>query len=292
MFAETFLLDGCKFTSDSRFIRLDKISKPLTSEAIEKFEAETYLSIASVLSNRAIRILTAEKTKEGFSFGCSIEDGNFNDVANALPIFKKLLSLDNSLFSSYIDSAQLFHRSLLMKDIDFSVAFSLLVFSLESISNQVYGRKNKKRHMIRFAKHYIPANERFLKNEIRQLEFDDTRRMEALYKKMLGQSYQLRCDFVHDAKILAPLNRIAERLSMAFISNDGVQLFPSYSWLRRITHMALRNFLEQEESKGNNTIESYFKGYEMTHFKIKRAPIQKGQLLTENDLHLQQLKEF
>lgn len=58
-----------------------------------------------------------------------------------------------------MDSAQLFHRSLLMKNVDFSVAFSLLVFSLENMSNRVYGTKNKKRHLDRFAKRYVPAEE-------------------------------------------------------------------------------------------------------------------------------------
>jgi hypothetical protein len=49
--------------------------------------------------------------------------------------------------------------------------------------------------------------------------------------------------------------------------------------------------LEQEESKVNNTMESYFDGYELTHFKVKKGTYSKRALLTENEIYLQQLSE-
>ncbi len=284
MFADNLVFNNCRVTPDSRYIIIEKPSKGLPTESLDRFEVETLLSVISLFSNKIIRVVSSKKIPVGYSFTCLVEDGNFTDFENAQSAFKKLLTLDSSIFNSYIDSAQLFSKSLLLKDVDFSVAFSLLVFSIENMSNRIYGNNNKKRHLVRFAKNYVPFEKRFFQNEIRQLEFNDSRKMETLFKEMLFQSYLLRCNFVHDAQLVSPLSQIAERLSMAFISNDGLQLFPSYSWLRRIAHIALTNFLEQQKEKATNTLESYFETVEMRHF-ISKGAIQKGQLLTENEIY-------
>ena len=38
-------------------------------------------------------------------------------------------------------------------------------------------------------------------------------------------------------------------------------------------------------------MESYFDGYELTHFKVKKGTYSKRALLTENEIYLQQLSE-
>ena len=287
---DSLLLNDCKFMPDSKYVAVEKRPRrEFLTESVEKFEVETLLGIVSLLSNKIARIVAARRIPSGYSFSCLVEDGDFDDLMNVQSNFKKLLELDSSLFTFYVDSAQLFSKSLLLKDIDFSVAFSLLVFSIENMSNRIYGTKNKKRHLVRFAKNYVPLEKRFLTNEIRQLEFSGAREMEALFKRMLSESYSMRCNFVHDAQPISPLSQIAEHLSMAFVSNDGKQVFPSYSWLRRVSHVALTNFLEKQQSKSTNTLESYFDTYETSHFKPKKA-IEKGQQITENDVYLQRIE--
>jgi len=90
--------------------------------------------------------------------------------------------------------------------------------------------------------------------------------------------------------MLPTLSKTANGLSMAFISNDQISVFPSYNWLKRITNLALVSFLDQEEHKGRNSLSQYFHSYEVVNFKAKRA-FPKGQELDENYVYLQQLTD-
>lgn len=292
---KTVRLDGLEFSSHDVMSRSFEVRKAMRRTPsfldVKRFETETYLSVISVLSNKIIKIQTMSETPSGLSSTCSIEDGVFNNIADVEPMLKKLLCVDASIFGSFIDSARLFHDSLITREANYSVAFVLLVFSLENIPNRIYTkRESKRRKLIRFAKKFV-TSDIFTQNEIRQLEFNDPRRLNALFERLLSQCYQFRCDYTHDAKMISPLSQIAERLSMAFISNDQVSIFPSYSWLRKITHIALTHFLAQEPCKGKNSIDSYFDSYETGSFKAKKA-IQQGQFLTDSDVYLQQLGNF
>jgi len=295
MSTKTFRFNGSEFCSDDGMSKLFEIRKAMRRKysfpTIERFEAKTYLGIISVLSNKIIKILNMSEVANGYSFACSIEDGVFKDLADVELTYRKLLHIDSSIFDSFVDSAQLFHDSLVTKEIDYSAAFVLLVFSLENIPNRIYSKKQgKKQKLVRFAKKYV-TSEKFTQSEIRQLEFDDSRKMNVLFEKLLFQSYKFRCNYVHDARMIPPLSQVADRMSMAFISNDYTSIFPSYSWLRRVTHIALTNFLIQEPSKGKNSIDNYFDRYETGRFTAKKA-IQSGQLVTDNDVYLQRLHGF
>jgi len=69
MFSQNLVLDGCKFSPDSRYITIEKTSREmLPMDSIDRFEVETLLSILSLLSNKAIRIFESKKIAASFSF--------------------------------------------------------------------------------------------------------------------------------------------------------------------------------------------------------------------------------
>jgi hypothetical protein len=286
---------GCELSSEdgkSKSFEIRNVVRKISQfPDTQRFEAEVYLSLFSLLSNKMIKVVTMNTTPSGFELKCSIEDGVFEEIVRAQPEFEKFLCIDSSLFSSFIDTAQAFYKSLIAKDVGYSIAFALMIFSLENMANRVYPSKQRKASkLVKFVKKYV-SHDRFEKNEIRQLEFTDSNQLNMLFKRLLIQSYRLRCDFVHETKQIPALSQIADRLALAFVSNDYVSLFPSYGWLRRIAHIALTTFLSQEEYHGKNSMEDYFDENEIGRFTAKRA-IQKGQFVTENDVYLQRLKDF
>ena len=151
------------------------------------------------------------------------------------------------------------------------MAFASLIYSVESIANVLYENKGwrKRKRFIKFVENYVDA-ERFLENEIRQLEFVGKQKNKNLvFRELLNRSYFFRNDYVHHGKMLPSLSKMANHQIMAFISNDQVSVYPSYNWLRRITNLALVNFLNQETCKGKNSLSQYFQPYESIQFKTK-----------------------
>lgn len=72
----------------------------------------------------------------------------------------------------------------------------------------------------------------FSPNEIRHLEYTGKQKdSNAVFRELLNQSYVFRNDYVHAGKILPTLSRLADDMSMAFISNDRVKVFPSHALL-------------------------------------------------------------
>ena len=259
---------------------------------VEIFEAKTCTSIISLLTNKIISLSEPSISNKQVIFKATIQ-GTFKEIIDVENKLNKLLRIDTSLFTPLISSSQRFHDSINIEKTNYSVAFVLLIFSLESIPNILYEQKKhwaKRKKLVRFVEKYV-KNERFTKEEIRQLDFQGKQKnIDLVFRELLSQSYQFRCDYVHDGKMLPTLSKTANRLSMAFISNDQVSLFPSYNWLRRITNLALVNFLNQEKCKGRNSLSQYFHSYEIAKFKAKRA-FPKGQKLDENYVYLQQLTD-
>lgn len=259
---------------------------------VEIFEAKTCTSIISLLTNKIISLSEPSISNKQAIFKATIQ-GTFKEIIDVENKLNKLLRIDTSLFTPLISSSQRFHDSISLEKTNYSVASVLLIFSLEGISNILYEQKKhwaKRKKLVRFVEKYV-KNERFTKEEIRQLDFQGKQKnIDLVFRELLSQSYQYRCDYVHDGKRLPTLSKTANRLSMAFISNDQISVFPSYNWLRRITNLALVNFLNQEEHKGRNSLSQYFHSYEIAKFKAKRA-FPKGQKLDENYVYLQQLTD-
>lgn len=258
---------------------------------VEIFEAKTCTSIISLLTNKIVSLSERSISNKQVIFKATIQ-GTFKEIIDVEDKLNKLLRIDTSLFTPLISSSQRFHDSINLGKANYSVAFVLLIFSLEGISNILYKDKHwsKRKKLVRFVEKYV-KNERFTKEEIRQLDFQGKQKnIDLVFRELLSQSYQYRCDYVHDGKMLPTLSKTASRLSMAFISNDQISVFPSYNWLRRITNLALVNFLNQEEHKGRNSLSQYFHSYEIARFKAKRA-FPKGQKLDENYVYLQQLTD-
>jgi hypothetical protein len=258
---------------------------------VEIFETKTCISIISLLTNKIISLSEPSISNKQVIFKATFK-GTFKEIIDAENKLNKLLRIDTSLFTPLITSSQRFHDSITLEKTNYSVAFVLLIFSLEGISNILYEQKKhwtKRKKLVRFVEKHV-KNERFTKAEIRQLDFQGKQKnIDLVFRELLSQSYQYRCDYVHDGKMLPTLSKTADRLSMAFISNDQISVFPSYSWLRRITNLALVNFLNQEH-EGRNSLSQYFHSYEIAKFKAKRA-FPKGQKLDENYVYLQRLTD-
>lgn len=249
-------LEECKFSSESESSAEFRISKAFAKYVIlenEEFEAKTYADIVSLLSNKAVRILSRKINGTNIVFNASIENGAFRDIVAVESKFNKLLCIDSSFFNAFIDSSKTFNESLITKENNYSIAFVLLVFSLESISNILY-RNGKWRNLKRFVMNYV-TTDRFTQYEIREIEFLGKRgNTNLLFERLLKQDYNYRNDYVHGARTLPTLSQVADKMSMAFISNDQISIFPSHSWLRRISNIALNNFLMHEQCKGKNNV--------------------------------------
>ena len=289
--------DECVFYSEKEKASLFKIRKNIgreySSPEFELFEVKTYTSLVSLLSNKRItniEILKPFSLNKELVFSAFIENGIFKDVVDVEDRFNKLLCINSKFFYPFINSAQRFYDSITIKEGNYSVAFVLLVFALETISNILYKYGSKRRKLIRFVNNYIESK-KFTQTEIRQLEFSGVKKnINLLFNKLLSHCYQFRCGYVHDGEMISILSLIADKLSMAFISNDQITVFPSYSWLRRISNLTLINFLDQNKREGKNSFRKYFEPYEIKYFKTKKA-VQKGQPLNENDIYLQQLSK-
>lgn len=261
----------------------------------EIFEAQTCISIVSLLTDKSITFSKYAIQDSEIIFDLTINDGIFTDLIGVKPQLEKFLHIDSSLFKPYIRSGERFYESVISDKQDpskYSMAFALLVYSIESLANVVYRNKSwrKRERFVRFVENNVDSN-RFLSTEIRQLKFTGKQKnTDLVFRELLNQSYLFRNAYVHHGEILPTLSRMADALSMAFISNDQIAVFPSHSWLRRITRLALINFLNKEQRMGRNYFSTYFEPYKKMKFKPKRA-IQKGEGLDENAIYLQWLTD-
>jgi hypothetical protein len=286
-------LDDCTFSSDKISSTSFRIEKPSLGFADQNdwFEIQVYADIITLLINKLIRIQKAEKAENLVVFQSLIEEGRFEDIVNIESKFNNLLHIKSSIFRAFIKSAQAFSDSIAISQYNYSASFAIIVYALENMANTVYASKSSKsKKMARFCRKNIYFD-RFLKDEIRQLEFSGKSGNEKLlFKKLLLRSYMLRNNYVHDAEPVPVLSQVAHRLSMAFVSHDQKTLFPSYCWLRRISNLALNNFLDQQPKTGRNRIRHYVQPYMINRFKAKKT-IQKGQQIDESLVYLQQLSD-
>jgi len=261
----------------------------------EIFEAQTCISILSLLTNKLIVFSKYDKQNNETVFDVTINNGIFEEIVNIKPQLESLLHIDSSLFIPYICSAQRFYESITLDKQDaskYSMAFASLVYSIESLANVAYENRSwhKRERFVRFVENNVHSP-RFSNGEIRQLEFTGRQKdTNLVFRELLNQSYMFRNDYVHAGKILSTLSRLADGLSMAFVSNDQVAVFPSHSWLRRVTNLALINFLNDQPHKGENHLSTYFEPYKSVEFKGRRT-IQRGEMLDENAVYLQLLSD-
>jgi len=286
-------LDDCTFLSEDTSSANFKMEKPFFGITIENelFEANVYASIVSLLMNKLVRIDRLEKGDNAAVFQSHVENGRFSDIVNIESKFNKLLCIKPSCFHAFIKSAQAFSDSVAIAQYSYSASFALLVYAVESMANTaIVSTSSKREKMIRFFCGNVNRDQ-FLKNEIRQLEFSGrTGNERLLFQKLLHRSYRLRCNYVHEAEAIPILSQVADRLSMAFISNDQKKLFPGYVWLRRISYSALSNFLDNQPDVGRNRIRDYVEPLFTGKFKAKTA-ISKGQWITEEHVYLQKLSD-
>ena len=246
-----FNLDNCKFyspeTSSSSFI----VEKPSLGPFIETdwSEMKIRIGLISLLTNKAIKMHTTKLVNATFVSECQIENGSFENVLNSTSKYLKVLTIDPTLFHAFINSSQAFYDSLMINQYAYSASFALLVYALESIANATYlSLSSKRKKLVRFARENV-VNDQFIKNEIRHLTFiGKTGNEKLLFEKLLERCYLLRCKYVHNLELFPVMCRVADKLSLAFISNAQQILYPSYSWLRRISHLAMTNFLDKQNS--------------------------------------------
>lgn len=290
----TIKIDACQFFSEKSSSHSFRAEKPLFGYTVENelFEFGVYSSCLTLLTNKLVNIDKIQGQNNGkvIAFGY-INNGSFLDIVKAKTQFIKLLHIDSEIFRSFVRSAQAFSKSIAIKKIDYSTSFSLLVFAIENLANITYNSiRSKRARTIKFALNNV-VSDRFLTKEIRQLQFTgNIQNIDLFFKKLIHRSYILRCDYVHDAKIIPIPSLLSDQLSMAFISNDQKTLFPSHFWLRRIINLALVHFLNNQLSTSENHITDYSKEYQIGTFKSKKA-IKKNTFVGETDIYLQQLSD-
>lgn len=285
--------DNCVFSSNQPEVSLFIVEKPFLGPFIEVDISEVRIctAIISLLSNKSILFQSGKVENGNVVLIYQIEKGNFSDVANSKTGFDKLMTIERAQFQAFINSSRAFHDSLLINSNAYSASFALLIYALESMANVTYSSmKSKRNKLVRFTRRNV-ISDMFIDSEIRDLSFTGkVGNLQLLFKKLIERSYLLRCNYVHSLEGVPVLCRVADDLGMAFISNDQKTLFPSYLWLRRISHLALSNFLSSQASVGTNKVLDYLNPLLVGNFKAKKA-FPKGQLLNESYLYLQQLTD-
>ena len=271
-------LDNCKFYSKEKTSSSFTVEKTFAGPFIETDWSEMKIrtGLISLLTNKAIKMHTTKLADANVVLECQIENGSFEDVINSTSKYLKVLTINSTLFHAFINSSQAFYDSLMINEYAYSASFALLEYVIESIANVTYLSKDSKRKkLVRFARENV-VNDQFLKKEIRHLTFiGKTGNERILFKKLLERCYLLRCKYVHKGELFPVMCRVADKLSLAFIANAEQILFPSYSWLRRIAHLALTNFLDKQNSTDANQVSDYVRSLFVSKFKSKKV-FQKG----------------
>jgi len=104
---------------------------------VEIFEAKICTSIISLLTNKIISLSEPSISNKQVIFQATIQ-GTFKEIINVENKLNKLLRIDTSLFTPLISSSQRFQDSISLAEKNYSVAFVLLIFALESVSNILY----------------------------------------------------------------------------------------------------------------------------------------------------------
>ena len=205
--------------------------------------------------------------------------------------FNRMLSMPKKTLMAYLNSCSAFHSALSVANNNYSVAFVLLVISIESLSNKYYSEGRYGKKFERFMNEFIPENKRFLPSELRYIDKKLTKKeTNALFKKLLKSVYgRVRSGFSHFGEQSPISSMLADRFKLAYIktSNDDEVFNPSFGWFKRLVEEVLINFLFSQEIKEYNDLHSLLSERFIERLKAKRVPIKKGQLLTPQDVYLQ-----
>lgn len=200
------------------------------------------------------------------------------DIPNELgSIFQMINSIDMKLARQIVRSCQMYQTSISLFEKNFTLAFFLLVTSIECLSDVIYKNMSKKQKFKKFILEYLP-------NNIKKEEYKDKN----LFIELLNEAYKIRSGFTHGGKqiqIISYTSNITGKYVKHYVNKKEVKT-PRISWFEQIVSGVIFEFIKRQKRGDNKNNLSKLALEESVVYLKARRPLEAGELLSEKDVYI------
>ncbi len=245
-------------------------------------ESEYILSFLSLLCESKIQYIACKSDNVQSEIrqnnSSSYLDGKIEAMPGIEEALQKMCSMDSELLRQFLRSCNAYQTSLTLIEDNPTLAFFLLVTSIEAISGKVI-QKSDRVNFKEFISKYLPTE---FWNEIGNRN---------ITIKLINEAYNMRCAFTHGGTNISIGSMSAEESKRNYVKHyvEGKEvLSPSLRWFQKIVHAVLLTFLGAQTIKvpDERKLSEIAKEGAIITLKIARAGLKPGRVVTSNDLDL------